>query len=144
MKETRARILAEVKTGKPTITQVCAFCRVMDKQNAEVDIFITLEPVTAGMRQEAQDMGRFEHNQKPTLVSNFGKLMTYTSTIQILSTRSSTHQTRGGSVQPRSPNATLTTNRFNFCVGRWDDYPYIVGFHWVFGMPTGIFDLTCL
>ena len=64
MKETNARILAEVKTGKPTITQVRAFCRVMDKNNAEVGIFITLEPVTAKMRQEAQDMGNFEHNHQ--------------------------------------------------------------------------------
>ena len=64
MKETNARILAEVKTGKPTITQVRAFCRVMDKNNAEVGIFITLEPVTAKMRQEAQDMGSFEHNHQ--------------------------------------------------------------------------------
>ncbi len=64
MKETNARILAEVKTGKPTVTQVRAFCRVMDKNNAEVGIFITLAPVTAKMRQEAQDMGSFEHNEK--------------------------------------------------------------------------------
>ena len=64
MKETNSRILAEVKTGKPTITQVRAFCRVMNKNNAEVGIFITLEPVTANMRQEAQDMGSFEHNKQ--------------------------------------------------------------------------------
>ena len=64
LKETNARILAEVKTGKPTITQVRAFCRVMDKNGAEVGIFITLEPVTRKMRQEAQDMGTFEHNNK--------------------------------------------------------------------------------
>ena len=64
MKETDARILAEVKTGKPTITQVRAFCRVMDKNKAEVGIFITIEPVTAKMRQEAQDMGSFEHNRQ--------------------------------------------------------------------------------
>ena len=64
LKETNARILAEVKTGKPTVTQVRAFCRVMDKHNAEVGIFITLEPTTAKMRQEAQDMGSFEHNQQ--------------------------------------------------------------------------------
>ena len=36
----------------------------MDKNNAEVGIFITIEPVTAKMRQEAQDMGNFEHNKK--------------------------------------------------------------------------------
>ena len=63
MKETDARILAEVKTGKPTITQVRAFCHVMDQHNAEVGIFITIEPVTARMRQEAQNMGSFEHNR---------------------------------------------------------------------------------
>ena len=64
MKETNTRILAEVKTGKPTITQVRAFCHVMDQHNAEVGIFITIEPVSARMQQEAQNMGSFEHNQK--------------------------------------------------------------------------------
>ena len=64
MKETNARILAEVKTGKPTITQVRAFCHVMDQHSAEVGIFITIEPVTARMRQESENMGSFEHNQK--------------------------------------------------------------------------------
>ena len=58
MKETDARILAEVKTGKPTVTQVRAFCRVMDKNNAEVGIFITLEPITASMRQECARYGQ--------------------------------------------------------------------------------------
>ncbi len=62
MKETDARILAEVKTGKPTITQVRAFCQVMTQNNAEIGIFITLEPVSAGMRQQAEEMGTFEHN----------------------------------------------------------------------------------
>jgi len=64
MKETDARILAEVKAGKPTITQVRAFCHVMNQHNAEVGIFITLEPVTANMRQEAALMGSFEHNKR--------------------------------------------------------------------------------
>ena len=58
---TDTRILAEVKSGKPTINQVRAFCRVMDKNNA-IGIFITIEPVSAGMRQEAADMGTFTHN----------------------------------------------------------------------------------
>ena len=64
MKETDARILAEVKTGRPTIAQVRAFCRVMNKNNAEVGIFITLERISPGMRQEAETMGRFEHNRQ--------------------------------------------------------------------------------
>jgi site-specific DNA-methyltransferase (adenine-specific) len=60
---TNTRILAEVKSGKPTISQVRAFCRVMDKHNA-IGVFITIEPVSAGMRQEAADMGTFLHNNK--------------------------------------------------------------------------------
>ena len=64
MKETDARILAEVKTGKPTLMQVRAFCHVMAQHHAEVGIFITIEPVTAKMRQEAEEMGTFEHNKK--------------------------------------------------------------------------------
>ena len=64
MKETDTRILAEVKAGKPNITQVRAFCHVMDQHNAEIGIFITLEPVSAKMRQEAENMGTFKHNKK--------------------------------------------------------------------------------
>ncbi len=64
MKETDTPILAEVKTGKPTLTQVRAFCHVMNQYNAEIGIFITLEPVSAKMRQEAENMGSFEHNKK--------------------------------------------------------------------------------
>ena len=63
MKETDARILAEVKSGKPNITQVRAFCHVMDEHDAEVGIFITIEPMSTGMRQIAAKMGTFEHNK---------------------------------------------------------------------------------
>ena len=59
---TDTRILAEVKSGKPTINQVRAFCRVMDKNDA-IGIFITIEPVSAGMRQEAADMGTFRYGK---------------------------------------------------------------------------------
>ena len=62
MKESNARILAEVKTGRPTITQVRAFCQVMRENNAEIGIFITIAPISAGMRQQAENMGSFEHN----------------------------------------------------------------------------------
>ena len=64
MKETDARILAEVKTGKPTITHVRAFCHVMDQHNTEIGIFITLEPISATMRQAAENMGSFIHNDQ--------------------------------------------------------------------------------
>ena len=62
MKETNTRMLAEVKTGKPSMTQVRAFCQVMHENKAEVGIFITLEPISKGMRQQAENMGSFEHN----------------------------------------------------------------------------------
>ena len=64
MQETDARILAEVKTGRPSITQVRAFCQVMTQNNAEIGIFITIEPVSAGMRQQAEEMGTFAHNRQ--------------------------------------------------------------------------------
>ena len=60
---TNTRILAEVKSGKPSISQVRAFCHVMDKNDA-IGVFITIEPVSAGMRQEAADMGTFTHNNE--------------------------------------------------------------------------------
>ena len=64
MKKTDVRILAEVKSGKPTLTQVRAFCQVMNQNNAEIGIFITIEPISAGMRQQAEEMGTFEHNKQ--------------------------------------------------------------------------------
>ena len=59
---TNTRILAEVKSGKPTISQVRAFCHTMDKHEA-IGVFITIEPVSAGMRQEAADMGTFRYGK---------------------------------------------------------------------------------
>ena len=64
MEKTQARILAEVKTGKPTIAQVRAFRTSMQDNNAEIGIFITIEPISAGMRQQVEAMGRFEHNEQ--------------------------------------------------------------------------------
>ncbi len=58
--EQQRRIIAEVKTGKPTLTQVRAFRDTMNEQNAVAGVFITLQPVTDGMRQLAADMGTFE------------------------------------------------------------------------------------
>ena len=59
-KKTSKRIISEVKTGKPTMTEVRAFCHAINEQNAVAGVFITLEPVTSGMRQIAADMGEFE------------------------------------------------------------------------------------
>ena len=60
--ESQARIHAEVKSGNFTITDVRAFCRIMDKEKATAGIFITTKPETPDMRQEAADMGTFSHN----------------------------------------------------------------------------------
>lgn len=59
-KETDRRIIAEVKTGKATKTQVRAFRDTINEQNAIAGIFITLGHVTDGMKQLAADMKTFE------------------------------------------------------------------------------------
>ena len=62
LKESQARILAEVKSGDPTITQVRAFCHTMTEIDAVAGIFITIDSVTDGMKQIAENMGKFSHN----------------------------------------------------------------------------------
>ena len=64
MKDSSCKIIAEVKSGKPTLTQVRAFCRAIDKNKATAGVFITLEKVTKGMKEEAESMGKFEDNGK--------------------------------------------------------------------------------
>lgn len=64
MEKTQARILAEVKTGKPTIDQVRAFRTSMTDNKAEMGIFITIEPISSGMKQQSEAAGRFEHNRQ--------------------------------------------------------------------------------
>lgn len=64
MEKTQARILAEVKTGKPTVAQVRAFRTSMLDNEAEIGIFITIDPISSGMRQQAEAMGQFEHNKR--------------------------------------------------------------------------------
>ena len=56
-------ILAEVKSGKPTLTQVRAFCHTMNEHDA-IGVFITIEPISQGMRQVAANMGTFYHNNQ--------------------------------------------------------------------------------
>ena len=60
--KTEARVIAGFKAGKPTLTSVRSFCHIMERNEAKVGIFITIDPVTAGMRQAAASMGTFEHN----------------------------------------------------------------------------------
>ena len=64
MQENEGKIMAEVKAGNPTLTQVRAFCRAMDKNKATAGVFITLGRVTKGMEEEADSMGVFEHNNE--------------------------------------------------------------------------------
>ncbi len=63
-KETDVRMLAEVKTGKTTPEQVRAFRTSMQDNKASIGIFITIESVTSGMRQQAEEEDRFEHNNR--------------------------------------------------------------------------------
>ena len=62
MKQNEGRIMAEVKSGKPTLNEVKAFCHTMTKNNATAGVFITLHKVSSGMMEEAESMGTFEHN----------------------------------------------------------------------------------
>ncbi len=63
-KEIQTRVIAEVKTGNINLTQVRAFCHSMQETQAEVGIFITLEPISSGMKQLQENMGTFEHNNR--------------------------------------------------------------------------------
>ena len=63
-KESQARILAEVKSGNVTKTQVRAFCRTMNGLDVVAGIFMTIDPVSRGMKQEAANMGTFLHNNR--------------------------------------------------------------------------------
>ena len=64
MKKSQARIFAEVKSGNFTKTEVRAFCYTLNDLGAIAGIFITIDPVTSGMKQEAANMGRFSHNNR--------------------------------------------------------------------------------
>ncbi len=55
-------VIAEVKSGKPTLAQVRAFCQSVKKNNAIAGVFITVEKVSAGMKEEGSKMGNFNHN----------------------------------------------------------------------------------
>ena len=57
-------IIAEVKSGNPTIGQVREFRTVMRDQNATIGVFITLGRVTSSMRQEVEKEGFIELNAK--------------------------------------------------------------------------------
>ena len=62
--EKKVPIIAEVKSGKPTIGQVREFRTVMRDQNATIGVFITLNSVTASMRQEIEKEGFIDLNNK--------------------------------------------------------------------------------
>ena len=64
MEQTSGTVMAEVKSGKPSINQVRSFCHSMNENNAIAGVFITLHKVSAGMRELADRMGTFEHNGK--------------------------------------------------------------------------------
>ena len=57
-------VMAEVKSGKPTLSDVRSFCEAINTNKAIAGVFITLEKVSAGMKEEANKMGCFKHNDK--------------------------------------------------------------------------------
>lgn len=74
MKDTYARILAEVKSENFMLGNVREFCHTMTRLEAIAGIFITIESVTAGMRQLASEMGTFEHNNVTYLRLQFWQI----------------------------------------------------------------------
>ncbi len=61
--QTKLPIIAEVKSGKSlNLNQVRAFRTAMRDANAAIGIFITLHPVTRGMRNLAEEEGTLAHN----------------------------------------------------------------------------------
>ena len=74
MKDTYARILAEVKSENFILGNVREFCHTMTRLEAIAGIFITIESVTAGMRQLASEMGTFEHNNVTYLRLQFWQI----------------------------------------------------------------------
>ena len=58
-------VIAEVKSGRSlNLNQVRAFRTAMQDANAAIGIFITLHPITRGMRNLAEAEGAIEHNGK--------------------------------------------------------------------------------
>ena len=57
-------VIAEVKSGNPTINQVREFRTVMRDQNATIGVFITLGKIRKSMRQEIEKEGFFELNNE--------------------------------------------------------------------------------
>ena len=63
--ETKLPVIAEVKSGRSlNLNQVRAFRTAMQDANAAIGIFITLHPITRGMRNLAEAEGAIEHNGK--------------------------------------------------------------------------------
>ncbi len=62
LESAKGPVMAEVKSGKPTLAQIRAFCHSMNINNAIAGVFITVEKVSTGMREEAKSMGCFNHN----------------------------------------------------------------------------------
>lgn len=68
LRETPAtlKVIAEVKSGKkPSKADVRAFCTSMRHSDATFGIFITLHPITKGMRDLQDSEGTIVHNGKP-------------------------------------------------------------------------------
>lgn len=63
MVDYNGRVVAEVKSGNPSVTQVRAFRTSMQNMNADIGIFIMLDrKPTRSMKEEQQAAGYIEHN----------------------------------------------------------------------------------
>ena len=62
MTQTKRRIVAEVKSGPMSKTQVRAFCHSMNEFDAIAGVIVTLQPPTKAMREYQEKEGKFEHN----------------------------------------------------------------------------------
>ena len=64
MKQETCKIVAEVKTGNISTTQIRAFCHSMDEFKAKIGIIVTFHKPTKGMLEYQEKQGRYEHNGK--------------------------------------------------------------------------------
>ena len=64
MKQETCKIVAEVKTGQISTTQIRAFCHSMNEFDAKIGIIVTFHKPTKGMLEYQEKQGRYEHNGK--------------------------------------------------------------------------------
>ena len=64
MRQESCKIVAEVKTGNISITQIRAFCHSMTEFQAKIGILVTFSKPTKAMWEYQEKQGKYEHNGK--------------------------------------------------------------------------------